>query len=121
MDQPPGFVAYGEIRKVFHLPKSLYDLKHSPHSWFDKFSQTVEEFDMQKSKSGHSVFYRNSNSGIILLVVYVDDIVIIRSDSKGISSLKSFLQSHFHTKDLGMLRYFLGIEVMRNKHVIFLS
>ena len=56
-----------------------------------------------------------------MLVVYVDDIVITEHDSKGISSLKSFLQSQFHTKDLGMLRYFLGIEVMRNKYEIFLS
>ena len=76
---------------------------------------------MQKSKSEHSVFYKNSSSCIILLVVYVDNIVITGSDSKGISSLKSFLQSQFHTKDLGMLRYFLGIEVMRSKHGIFLS
>ena len=75
---------------------------------------------MQKSKSDHSVFYRNSSSGIILLVVYVDDIVITRSDSKSISSLKLFLQSQFHTKVLGMLRYFLGIEIMRSKHGIFL-
>ena len=82
--------------------------------------QAVEEFGMQKSKSYNSVFYRNSNSCIILLVVYVDNIVITGSNSKGISSLKSFLQSQFHTKDLGMLRYFLGIEVMRNKHGIFL-
>ena len=50
----------------------------------------------------------------------MDDIVITGSDSKGISSLKSFLQSQFHTKDLGMLRYFLGIEVMRSKHGTFL-
>ena len=76
---------------------------------------------MQKSKSDHSVFYRNSNSGIILLVVYADDIVITESDSRGISSLKSFLQSQFHIKNLGMLRYFLDIEVMRSKHEIFLS
>ena len=75
---------------------------------------------MQKSKFDHSVFYRNSNSGIILLVVYVDDIVITGSDSKGILSLKSFLQSQFHTKDLRMLKYFLGIEIMRSKHEIFL-
>ena len=74
-----------------------------------------------KSKSDHSVFYKNSNSSIILLVVYVDDIVITGRDSKGISSLKSFLQSQFHTKDLGMLRYFLVIEVRRSKHEIFLS
>ena len=53
--------------------------------------------------------------------MYVDNIVITGSDSKGISSLKFFLQSQFHTKDLGMLRYFLGIEVMRSKHRIFLS
>ena len=52
--------------------------------------------------------------------MYVDDIVITGSDSKGISSLKSFLQSQFHTKDLRMLRYFLGIAVMRSKHGIFL-
>ena len=76
---------------------------------------------MQKSKSDNFVYYRNPISGIILLVVYVDDIAITRSDSKGISSLKSFLQSQFHTKDLRMLRYFLGIEVMRSKHRIFLS
>ena len=46
--------------------------------------KAVKEFGMQKSKSNHSVFYRNSSLGIILLVVYVDDIVIIRSDSEGI-------------------------------------
>ena len=56
-----------------------------------------------------------------MLVVYVDDIVIKGSDFKGISSLTSFLQSQFYTKNLGMLRYFLGIEVMRSKHEIFLS
>ena len=76
---------------------------------------------MHKSKSNHSVFYKNSNSSIILLVMYVDDIVINGSDSKDITSLKSFLQSQFHTKDLGMLRYFLCIEVMRSKHGIFSS
>ena len=76
---------------------------------------------MQKSKFDHSVFYKNSSSGIILLVVYVDDIVITGSDSKGISSLKSFLQSQYHTKGLEMLRYFLGIEVMQSKYGIFLS
>ena len=103
------------------LPKSLYSLKHSPRAWFGKFSQEVEKFCMQKSQSDHSVFCKNSSSGIIMLVVYVDDIVITGSDSKGISSLKSFLHGQVHTKYLRMLRYFLGIEVMWSKHGIFLS
>ena len=68
---------------------------------------------MQKSKSDHSVFYRNSQAGIILLVVYVDDIIITGNGMAVISSLKFFLHGQFHTKDLGMLKYFLGVEVMR--------
>ena len=51
----------------------------------------------------------------------MDDIIITRSDSTRISSLKSFLHDQFHTKDLGIVRYFLGVEVMRSKHRIFLS
>ena len=121
MEQPLGFVAQREIGKVRRLWKLLYGLKQSPCAWFGKFCQAVEKFGLQKSKYDHSVFYRNSSSSIILLVVYMDDIVITGSDFTGISSLKSFLHTQFHTKDLGILRYFLGIEVMRSKHEIFLS
>ena len=90
-EQPLGFVAQGGIGRVYRLRKSLYGMKQSTRAWFGKFSQAVEKFGIQKSKSDHSVFYRNSSSGIILLVVYVDDIVIIGSGSNSILSLKSFL------------------------------
>ena len=119
--QPPGFVAQGDIKKVCCLRKSLYGQKHSHRAWFVKFSQAIEKFGMQKSKANHFVFYGNSKASIILLVVYVDDIFIIGSDTPGISSLKSFLHGNFHTKDLGMLKYFLGVEVMRSKRGILLS
>ena len=69
MEQPPWFVPQREKMRVYRLRKSLYDLKQSPCTWFSKFSQAVEEFGMQKSKFDHFVFYRNSNLGIILLVV----------------------------------------------------
>ena len=98
MEQPPGFVAQGEIGRVCRHRKSLYGLKQSSHAWFGKFSEVIENFGLQKSKSNHSVFYRNSQVGIILLVVYVDDIVITGNDIAGISSLKSFLPGQFHTK-----------------------
>ena len=44
MEQPSGFVAQGEIGRVCCLRKSLYGLKQSPHAWFGKFSQAIEEF-----------------------------------------------------------------------------
>ena len=115
------FVAQGEIGKVCRLQKSLYSLKQSPHAWFDKFNHAIETFGMQKSKYDHSVFYKNSNYDNILLVVYMDDIVITGSDSKGILSLKSLLHNQYHTKNLGMLKYFLGVEVMKSKKGILLS
>ena len=115
MEQPPGFVAQGEIRKVCRLRKFLYGLKQSPYAWFGKFNQAIEAFGKLKSKSDHSVFSKNSSFGIILQIVYVNDIVVTGSDSKGILSLKSFLHSQFHIKDLEMLKYFLGVEVMRSK------
>ena len=52
--------------------------------------------------------------------MYVDDIIITGDDMAGISSLKSFLHGQFHTKDLDMLKYFLGVEVMRSKRRVFL-
>jgi len=121
MEQPPGFVAQGEYGKVCHLHRSLYGLKQSPRAWFGKFSQAVEKFGMTKSKFDHSVFYKQSDADIILLIVYVDDIVITGSDITGVSSLKSFLHTQFHMKDLGMLKYLLGVKVNRSKKGIFLS
>ena len=97
--QPPGFVAQWEIGRVCCLRKSLYGLKQISRVWFGKFSEVIEKFVIHKSKFDHSVFYRKSQAGIILLVVYVDDIIIIGDDMAGISSLKSFLHGQFHTKD----------------------
>ncbi|RVW40158.1 Retrovirus-related Pol polyprotein from transposon RE1 [Vitis vinifera] len=100
LEQPPGFVAQGEYGKVCRLKKAFYGLKQSPHAWFGKFSKKIQAFGMNKSEKDHSVFYKKSAAGIILLVVYVDDIVITGNDHTGISDLKTFMHSKFHTKDL---------------------
>ena len=60
MEQPPGLVAQGEIGRVCHLRNSLYGLKQRPRAWLGKFSEVIEKFGMQKSKSDHFVFYINS-------------------------------------------------------------
>ncbi|KAL0546617.1 hypothetical protein IC582_016529 [Cucumis melo] len=95
---PPRFVVHGESDKVCRLQKSLYSLRQSPRAWFGKFSQALVCFAVQKSTSDHFVFYRRSNNGIVLLVVYVDDIVITGNNASSISSLKTFLQGQFIQK-----------------------
>lgn len=76
---------------------------------------------MKWYQSDHTIFFNKSKCGNILLVVYVDDVVNTGSDIKRIDKLKAFLQTKFQTKDLGVLKYFLGIEVMYSKKGIFLS
>jgi hypothetical protein len=53
--------------------------------------------------------------------VYVDDIVLTGNDDWEIQNLKQSLANEFEIKDLGSLKYFLGIEVARSKHSIFIS
>jgi hypothetical protein len=122
MEQPPGFVAQGESQgHVCKLRKTLYGLKQSLRAWFGRFSEVVLKFGLQRCQTDHSVFHLHTSAGYILLVVYIDDIVITGDDSGGIARLKQFLQDQFHTKDLGKLRYFLGIEVVRSRTCINLS
>lgn len=83
-----------------------------------KFSEDIQSFGLKMSKCD-PVFHRQSLGGSIILVIYVDDIVITGSDYAGISSLKSFLHTKFHIKDLGHLKYFLRVEVSRSNKGIF--
>ena len=79
------------------------------------------KFGLRRCHSDHSVFSHTFDRGKILLIVYVDDIIIIGDDKQGFDDLKRYLQNSFRTKDLGKLRYFLGIEVARSKEGISLS
>nr|KYP40128.1 Retrovirus-related Pol polyprotein from transposon TNT 1-94 [Cajanus cajan] len=122
MEQPPGFVAQGESGLVCKLRRSLYGLKQSPRTWFGKFSHVVQDFGLKRSEADHSVFYCHTSPGrCVYLIVYVDDIVITGNDVATISQLKKHLFSHFQTKDLGHLKYFLGIEVAQSKEGIVIS
>ncbi|GFZ19846.1 hypothetical protein Acr_28g0005510 [Actinidia rufa] len=52
-----------------------------------------------------------SAHGIVLLIFYVDDMIIIGDDAHGIFELKDFFHRYFEMKDIGPLTYFLGLDV----------
>ncbi|KAK8946465.1 hypothetical protein KSP39_PZI006353 [Platanthera zijinensis] len=120
MQQPPGFETTGESQ-VCHLRKALYGLKQSPRAWFDKFSKALREIGFTRSSADFSLFTRHRSTGTVLLLVYVDDIIITGNDSNGILAVKLHLSTVFQTKDLGPLRYFLGLEVARRPDGLILS
>ena len=112
MEQPPDFVAQGESRLVCRLKKSLYGLKQSPRCWFGRFNSVNQSFGMRRSEVDHSIFYWCSPSGVILLMVYIDDIIITRDDDVGIRQLKTHLHTYFQTKDLGITLRYLKMPMM---------
>jgi hypothetical protein len=74
-----------------------------------------------QSNGDHTLFYKRNMSKLTILIVYVDDIVITGDDDMGIENLKKQLTREFEVKDLGQLRYFLGIEVSGSPKGIYLS
>uniref|UniRef100_A0A2N9IER4 Reverse transcriptase Ty1/copia-type domain-containing protein n=1 Tax=Fagus sylvatica TaxID=28930 RepID=A0A2N9IER4_FAGSY len=123
MDPPPGFRAEGEYAgKVCRLRKSLYGLKQSPRAWFSRFSEVILSMEFVRCHSDHTCFIRRRSDGrCIILLVYVDDIILTGDDAPGIAHVKQSLGKVFDVKDLGALKYFLGIEVARSRHGISLS
>ncbi|GKC49516.1 ribonuclease H-like domain-containing protein, partial [Tanacetum coccineum] len=83
--------------------------------------QALTEHGFVQSKFDYSLFTKNSDNVCIILLVYVDDIVVTRNNLNEIKKFKQFLKSKFQIKDLGKLKYFLGIEVLDNKDGICLS
>uniref|UniRef100_A0A3Q7G220 Reverse transcriptase Ty1/copia-type domain-containing protein n=1 Tax=Solanum lycopersicum TaxID=4081 RepID=A0A3Q7G220_SOLLC len=77
--------------------------------------------------STHELLYETQNSSsnesnkIVLILVYVDDLLITGSNSQLIQNTKTMLQAHFKIKDLGEMRYFLGLEIARNKEGIIVN
>ncbi|RVW45089.1 Retrovirus-related Pol polyprotein from transposon RE2 [Vitis vinifera] len=70
---------------------------------------------LHKSIYGLKQASRQCGESFLALLVYVDDIVIVDNDYITIEKLKTFLDSQFKLKDLGQLKYFLGLEVARSR------
>ena len=121
MQPPPGLENLVKPGNVLRLKKAIYGLKQSPRAWYHKLSTTLNGKGFRKSELDHTLFTLNTTSGIICLLVYVDDIIITGSDKVGIQETKDYLKSVFEIKDLGEMKYFLGIEICRSKEGLFMS
>lgn len=122
MDMPPGFETNCTRGKVCRLRKSLYGLKQSPRAWFDKFTRVLKQDGYLQSQADHTLFIKHFTNGkITMLIVYVDDIVLTGNYEEEMRRLKLLLSKEFEIKDLGHLRYFLGMEVARSSKGISVS
>jgi len=120
MSPPPGLQRQGENNLVCRLHKSLYGLKQASRQWFAKFSEAMCSAGFIQSRADYSLFTKTRGKLFTALLIYVDDILITGNDHASIVDTKKFLHSQFNLKDLGNLKYFLGIEVSASKKGIFI-
>ncbi|KAJ4758369.1 Retroelement pol polyprotein-like [Rhynchospora pubera] len=119
MRLPPGF-NFSQPGKVCRLRKSLYGLRQAPRMWFSKLSAALQSYGFIQSKADYSLFSYTKGDVFLTILVYVDDLVIAGNNSEALKRFKQYLSSTFHMKDLGVLKYFLGIEIARGSEGLFL-
>ncbi len=82
-----------------HLSLVRQDRSVSCHKWIT----SIVDFSLYVKKKDH---------GIVIIIIYVDDLIIIGDSDADIFDLKKLLKQKFEMKDLGELCYFLSIEVI---------
>jgi histone deacetylase 1/2 len=121
MKQPPGFESDKTPHYVCKLDKAIYGLKQAPRAWYSRLSNKLISLGFVASKSDTSLFIYNRGGIMIYILIYVDDIIVTSNDPKAVTVLLADLREDFALKDLGMLHYFLGIEVKEEQGGITLS
>ncbi|GKD78859.1 ribonuclease H-like domain-containing protein [Tanacetum coccineum] len=99
-------------KRVCKLVKSLYGLKQAPRKWNEKLNSVLSDCGFVQSMNDFSLFVKSEKDVILVLLVYVDDIIVTGNNSDEINKFKQFLSTTFLIKDLGKIKYFLGIEVL---------
>ena len=79
-----------------------------------KSSSAILSLGFEKINGDHTLFLSNSSRGTIILLVYVDDILIASDNEAAVSWFVTELRSYFKLRDLGVLKYFFGLEIARS-------
>ena len=111
MRMPPSFFS-NKPWMVYRSKKSLYGLQHAPRCWFAKSVNALKGYGFRQSYFDYSPFTLLRGKVHINVLVYVDDLIVLGNDHATIQIFKEYLSNCFHMKDLGVLKYFLGIEVV---------
>ncbi len=120
LDQPPGYEDMSHPNHVCRLRKALYGLKQAPREWHDKIAKCLVTIGFRMLDADHSLYVRKSDEGIVVITIYVDDLIVGGDNEKEVEHVKSLLKQKFDMKDLGELKFFLGIEVIRMPKGIWL-
>jgi hypothetical protein len=79
IEQPEGFVIYGEKSHVYRLKKALYGLKQEPRAWYENMDGFLMSLGFNKSVADPNLYYHIVGDECLILVLYVDDLFLTSS------------------------------------------
>jgi len=121
VEQPAGFVVKGEEEKVCRLKKALYGLKQAPRAWNSRIDGYLSQKGFIRCPYEHALYVKKSLQGRVMFVcLYVDDILFTGDDPTMIQDFKQSMVKEFEMTDLGLMAYFLGLEVKQCSDGIFI-
>ena len=88
----------------------LYGLKQAPRAWYTKIDNYFTRLGFTKSEADENLYQIMLEGKLLIIFLYVDDL-ILTGDEKLIHSCKDDLAREFESKDMGLLKYFLGLEI----------
>ncbi|KAJ3693375.1 hypothetical protein LUZ60_008855 [Juncus effusus] len=112
VEQPPGYVKSGKERKVLKLRKALYGLKQAPRAWNARINTRPYE---------HALYVKKKGNDLLFVALYVDDLIFMGNNDKMLKEFKEAMMREFEMTDLGLMKYFLGLEVTQGECGIFAS
>jgi hypothetical protein len=110
IEQPQRFEVEDRKSHVCRLKKALYGLKQAPRAWYGRIDSFLTSLGFTKSKADSNLYFKIMNDELVILLLYVDDL-FLTGEEKLITECKKRLASEFEMKDLGLMHYFLGLEV----------
>ena len=110
VEQPLGFETHDMESHVCRLKKTIYDLKQELGTWYNKIEIFISSLGFTKGKADSNLYYKVEDGKPVMLLLYVDDLFVIGMDGL-IIDMKRNLAAKIKMKDLGMMHYFLGMEV----------
>ncbi|CAH9095255.1 unnamed protein product [Cuscuta epithymum] len=121
VEQPQGFEKKNEPEKVYKLKKALYGLKQAPRAWYSKIDSFFIAGGFTRSDNEPTLYIKKQGMDqFIVVCLYVDDIVYFSSSESMLADFKNSMKQRFEMTDLGVLQYFLGLEVKQKKEGTFL-
>jgi hypothetical protein len=102
------------------LRKTLYGLKQAPRAWYSCIDIYLVHMGFKKRDANPNLYYIIRGEDTLILVLYVDDLFITRVEDL-IAECKLGLASEFKMSDIGLMYYFLCMEVWQEEGHIFVG